>query len=1640
MRIFRYCLIFTVVFCAEAVAQVGNEWIVFGQPYFKIPVAREGIYKLGFAELQAAGFPAGAVDPARIQLFHRGIEQAIYIEGDGDGQFDPTDFIEFYGQKNDGTLDAQLYSPASSQPHGRYNLYSDTTSYFLTFGALSGKRMPSFYEENTGGLLPEASHTSENLLLLTAQYSTGIDYGEIQKTVFDLGEGWTGGQILQNQFKDYTLTNIRGGVASSGPPALELLLVGRGPMQHQGEVYVGTGQRLVASFNFAGYEAYKFSQPISWSDIAPDGTLAVRIKVVGVGGQPDRLSASYILLKYPQQFDFAGDVEKTFILPANPVDKTYIQLENPPSGLRLFDVTDPANITRIGTTANLALGAIVPSTSTSRTIYASNLVITPGISAVSFREIFPSQHNYIIISHPFLRKPALGYGDPVKAYAEYRASPEGGSYDTLVVNIQQLYDQFNYGESSPLAIFHFMKFLANVKLPQYLLLVGKGLDWTYNYYRNPSGFTTFKDFVPSAGFPGADIAYTAGLGGTVNEPAVPTGRIPALRAEDVAAYLDKVKEMEVLPYDMLWRKDVLHLSGGIYDGEPQQFKDYMKGFQAIAEDYHFGGNVSAIAKYAKEIQHINVAEQVNNGLNLMTFFGHSSASTTDFEIGYVTDPVQGYNNKGKYPVLLMNGCNAGSSYLTYTIFGEDWLLAKDRGAIGFIAHSAYGFAGLLKKYTETFYAVGFQDSVFITKGIGDIQKETARRYMQSATASPANITQVQQMILLGDPAVRLFGAPKADLEITEDNVSIESFDGQPITALTDSFAVNMIIRNFGQAKKNTYRIEVQRTLNDNSIILYDSLFEGVKYSDSISFVIRKGRETGFGNNSFQVTLDPDDVVPELTKENNVATKGFFISLNGTKNLFPANYGIVKSQEVTLTFQTTDLRSGEREFLVELDTVNTFDSPFKTQVSVNGKVYAKHVFTLLASDTTPYYWRTRLAQPQSGEQSAWTQSSFTYIENGPSGWAQVEFPQYLENQTIGLVKDVDLKRLKFLESITSVSVKTFGGDHPAPFTAVSVKIAGAEYNLYGPGYDCRDNSINLIAFDRKSTVPYTAVQFEWFNRAGRNCGRKPWVINNYIPSQMVTGNNDDIIQYVDNVPDGDSVVIYSIGNAGYSAWPAAAKTKFGELGISVAQIDALQDGEPVIIFGRKGIPPGAAKVFVASGSPKEQQELRVDKTITGGYTTGSMNSTLIGPATRWESFFVQPAEIEAEDQVSFDVVGTRLNGDEEIILNDVTGDQDLSLIDATEFPYLRVAFNAVDETNLTATQLNKWLVTFIPAPEGLLVFDSDRDQVLLQEGERWQGTFGFVNITDESFPDSVTVRYEVFNHASRRSQLENFKIKAPILQYDTSTFTVQLNTTDKSGLNDVEVFVNPRLVPEQYYDNNALQLNNYINVESDFFNPVLDVSVDGRHITDGDFVSPSPLILARIWDENEHILKMDTTGVRIFLTYPCNAENCVPTPILLTNEEVTWQPATDTSTFNIEFRPKNLVDGEYKLRIEVADAQGNKSGSDPYEINFLVEDETTISISEPYPNPFSEAAFVAITISGSTLPDQFDFQVVDVNGQMESHFGDQDFPTFHIGTNVLRWKGNNINGNPLPNGVYIYKLSILLAGEQITKIGKLVLVR
>jgi hypothetical protein len=141
-----------------------------------------------------------------------------------------------------------------------------------------------------------------------------------------------------------------------------------------------------------------------------------------------------------------------------------------------------------------------------------------------------------------------------------------------------------------------------------------------------------------------------------------------------------------------------------------------------------------------------------------------------------------------------------------------------------------------------------------------------------------------------------------------------------------------------------------------------------------------------------------------------------------------------------------------------------------------------------------------------------------------------------------------------------------------------------------------------------------------------------------------------------------------------------------------------------------------------------------------------------------------------------------------------------------------------------------------------------------------------------------------------------------------------------------------------------------------------------------------------------------------------------------------------------FTPKDLADGSYQLRVEGADAKGNASGLQPYIIDFVVKGETTVAVEDPYPNPFTEQVVFNIIISGGVVPDAFDLQIINVNGELEDSFTLESFAALHIGTNDVIWNGSSRRGNNLPNGVYVYRINLNVGDKHVQKIGKLVRLR
>jgi hypothetical protein len=208
---------------------------------------------------------------------------------------------------------------------------------------------------------------------------------------------------------------------------------------------------------------------------------------------------------------------------------------------------------------------------------------------------------------------------------------------------------------------------------------------------------------------------------------------------------------------------------------------------------------------------------------------------------------------------------------------------------------------------------------------------------------------------------------------------------------------------------------------------------------------------------------------------------------------------------------------------------------------------------------------------------------------------------------------------------------------------------------------------------------------------------------------------------------------------------------------------------------------------------------------------------------------------------------------------------------------------------------------------------------------------------------------------------------------------------------------------------------------------MEVTVDGQFIMDGDIVSPTPLIMMRLKDENTVLFKADTLGVNLFLNKQC--EGCQPMRISFSSPNVIWTPATSESAFKVEYQPTRLDDGIYTLKAEASDESGNASGTMPYSVSFEVINESQITNFFPYPNPFSTRTQFVFTLTGSEIPDDIIIQIMTVNGTVVREITMDEIGPIKIGNNKTEyaWDGRDEYGDQLANGVYLYRVKLLANG-------------
>src|ERR1700728_3381523 len=131
----RILFAFFLLVSSVAYAQLNNSWIDYSKTYYKFKLAQSGLYRINESVLSSAGL--GSIPAEQFQLWRNGKQVRIYTSVPT-GPLGGTDYIEFWGEMNDGKPDKTLYRDSTFQLNDHYSMSSDSAAYFLTVNPAGG--------------------------------------------------------------------------------------------------------------------------------------------------------------------------------------------------------------------------------------------------------------------------------------------------------------------------------------------------------------------------------------------------------------------------------------------------------------------------------------------------------------------------------------------------------------------------------------------------------------------------------------------------------------------------------------------------------------------------------------------------------------------------------------------------------------------------------------------------------------------------------------------------------------------------------------------------------------------------------------------------------------------------------------------------------------------------------------------------------------------------------------------------------------------------------------------------------------------------------------------------------------------------------------------------------------------------------------------------------------------------------------------------------------------------------------------------------------------------------------------------------------------------------------------------------------
>ncbi len=1657
-----------------------------------------GIYMIDYSTLINSGIPVSSFSSDNIQLFGKEKEIPLYINDGGDNSFDAGDYILFYTERNDGWLDSSIYESPNGIGNPRYSIANDTIEYFFTWNNSTNNLR--FIEEDNSNF---ASFTPAEYILYTKwyayrnQYQEGKRLSQGSSSFYTIGEGWSSNKVNGVNGYNWNLgnTSILYPFQGSNAPDVTFRAMTVGSSNatytnlgnHHCQWTIGATNYSLADSIWIGYTGVNLTKQFPVSILPATGSSNLKAKIIGdQGAVTDYQSISHWSFKYPRIPQFNGENKVEFNV-VNSLTESKIRLDisnisyNNPIVFVLGDTPKKVKVSPNGSMyttliSNSTNGAEQHVVYQDSATIANVTTLTPvnGTGTfTNFGAIANKENALLMITHPKLKTVS-------DEYIAYRQSMAGGNYNVIEGNVLELYQQFGGGVNSHInGIRRFAHFMYNnsTEKPVGLFLVGKGIKKAtvgnlVGTRNNPTYFA--ESLIPAFGEPPSDICITANLEGSSKwSPLIPTGRISARTNTELRDYLDKVLLFDVAqdstsvyntPFKD-WQKQILHFVGGSTTSQQSQFQFYMNTMRDVISDSLFGANVNSVYKTNSNPLDptilTDITERISEGVSLMTYFGHASGNNSGFEINL--DEPGSWNNLGRYPIMLVNACYNGNIYQYSNSYSEIFVQEPLYGAIGYIASVNVGYDIYLNQYSNRLY------QQFTKYSYGKTVGESMKKNIESIE-TPSNVdnlyleTTCTQMLFHGDPMLRLNWHTKPEIELLAENVW---FTPENPDLTVDSIEVHIDLKNLGRSVTDTFSLEIIRDFPGSEIdSIYHFNLPRLDYTKEFIFRVPLQPNISLGLNTFNISVDLPSVIEEVYDEinNNQITKTLFLDIDGIIPVIPHKFAVVPDDSVTVRASTNNPIADFNTYRFELDTIDFVGtpSPAHRYAIVSGFGGVKEVNpsewmltssptsdgTLVCEDSVVYFWRVSIV----GD-TTWKESSFQYI-NGKSGWGQDHFFQFKENN----FSSVDYNRINRIKEFSpKVSELSCTVTHiiPAYDSQYSLNLIQQEYGICSTA-----PTIHVAVID---PVTHEAWGTKWTDGNGvvhnpthdfgnvnngpscRNRVEKYFLFREGDATQLAAFQN-----MVNNVvPDGHYLLIYSPVYTYYNYWDALDSVNmyntFANLGS-----DSIIPGRPNLPFAffvRKGDPSSVVE--------KVSQFVGDDFTITanliGPLNAGVESSPLIGPTTEWGSLHWKqnPLESSSHDSTVLSIKTYNSSGVFQSQVDTVFSSNDSiinlnSLVDASQYPFIRLEASYSDTTTLTPAQIDRWHVLYTPIPEAAIDGSTGYTWTALGDSVMEGAPIYFAVDVKNIFSvdmDSLLINYWI-EDANHILHPISYPRQDSLLVNETLRDTVLIPTLGLGGPNILWMEVNPYIngsnvitdQPEQEHFNNLLQFP--FSVRADDENPLLDVTFNGNHILNGDIIDPNSEIFITLKDDNDFLIMdnvSDTANFGVYLTDPLGGQVRIPFVDQTGETIMQWTPANaQNKRFKIVWPNTFEMDGKYSLFVQGTDRSGNVSGDIEYRVTFEVVHESTITNMMNYPNPFSTSTRFVFTLTGSEAPDDIMIQIMTVSGRVVRTITENELGPIQIGRNITEfaWDGTDEFGDPLANGVYLYTIKVSLNGEEI----------